>query len=358
MISDETLGNAVTTGVITAAQAVQLRDLEDARLRAGAEPVDDEKLRFLSGFGDVFVAIGIVLFLFATGYFLFRTGSSMLAWPGLAVTSWLLAEFFTRRRRMALPSILLLVTFVCSIMFAAFQILAELTGAPQLINYYELIRGSWPLVTAGAGLITALAAAAHYLRFRVPITVAAGVCALVFAITGLLRQILPDSQLVERSVTFLLGCAVFALAMRFDLSDPERLTKRTDIAFWLHMLAAPMIVGSLLTGTVSAGAMDGSVALGILAVFLLLGIVALIIDRRALLVSGLLYAAFSFAALLRASGITDLVVPSTMLILGAFVLLLSAGWHSLRAAILKLLPADLARKLPHPPAELEVRRDS
>ena len=43
----------------------------------------------------------------------------------------------------------------------------------------------------------------------------------------------------------LCGLAVFALAMRFDLSDPKRQTRRTDIAFWLHMLAAPLIVHPL-----------------------------------------------------------------------------------------------------------------
>ncbi len=36
--------------------------------------------------------------------------------------------------------------------------------------------------------------------------------------------------------------------MRFDMTDPERLTRRTDIAFWLHLLAAPLIVHSLISG--------------------------------------------------------------------------------------------------------------
>src|SRR5438874_3733945 len=35
-------------------------------------------------------------------------------------------------------------------------------------------------------------------------------------------------------------------AMAFDASDRERATRRADCAFWLHLLAAPLIVHSLI----------------------------------------------------------------------------------------------------------------
>jgi hypothetical protein len=83
-------------------------------------------------------------------------------------------------------------------------------------------------------------------------------------------------------------------------------------------------------------------------VFLALSFVAVLIDRRALLVSGLVYAGGAFWTLIRQAGLSDITTPLTILTLGAFVLLLSAGWKPLRAGRLKLAPLALTRRLPQP----------
>jgi hypothetical protein len=80
-----------------------------------------------------------------------------------------------------------------------------------------------------------------------------------------------------------------------------------------------------------------------MAVFLALSLVAVLIDRRAMLVSGLSYAGYAFATLI---GLSDMTTPATVLALGAFVLLLSAGWRPLRAAILGVTPSAFTRNLP------------
>ena len=138
--------------------------------------------------------------------------------------------------------------------------------------------------------------------------------------------------------------------MRFDISDPERVTRRTDIAFWLHLLAAPLIVHPLIRGLLHGLAvhLTPGAALGILWIFLILGMVAVIIDRRAILVSGLVYAGAAYGSLIRTFGVTNYIIPIVLLSLGAFILLLSAGWQPLRRALLKRLPARLAGRLPHP----------
>jgi hypothetical protein len=170
-------------------------------------------------------------------------------------------------------------------------------------------------------------------------------------VIGLVGALDPD--LAETIISPLLlacGLAVFALAMRFDLSDPQRLTRRTDIAFWLHMLAAPLIVHPLIRGFLWAdGTPDETgAAWPMLATFAVLGLVAVLVDRRALLVSGLAYAGIAFASLVRDSGVAGSSTPLTILVLGAFILLISALWHPLRRAVLALLPAGLARRLPNP----------
>ena len=140
--------------------------------------------------------------------------------------------------------------------------------------------------------------------------------------------------------------------MRFDMLDPQRLTRRTDIAFWLHLLAAPLIVHPLIRGFLHGldDRLTTGAAVGILWVFIALGVLAVIIDRRAILVSGLVYAGFALSALIRAAGFagSTYLVPLVLLALGAFILLLSAGWHPLRRAILRRLPRGLAGRLPHP----------
>jgi hypothetical protein len=81
-------------------------------------------------------------------------------------------------------------------------------------------------------------------------------------------------------------------------------------------------------------------------VFLALSFVAVLIDRRAMLVSGLAYAGIAFWTLIRQAGLSDMTTPLTVLALGTFVLLLSAGWRPLRAGILRIVPPALARRLP------------
>ncbi|CAH1678932.1 conserved membrane hypothetical protein [Hyphomicrobiales bacterium] len=356
MMQESVIATAVSRGILSADQADALKRLA-VELGGEGQPTvqrtpDDEALRLITGFADIFVTLGLVLFLGAVRYI----GGTLLpdlglSWVVLAVVAWLLAEFFTRRRRMALPSIVLLAVFVGATFLALLHGFALLTGDTDIASgNYLAFANSYPMVASVAALATSVAAFLHYLRFRVPITVAAGVVALAGALFGGLLAAAPG--LVRPHVTallFVLGLAIFVLAMRFDMSDRARLTRRTDVAFWLHLAAAPMIVHPLFAGI---GADFGVVSLGqavaILGAFLALGIVAVIIDRRAILVSGLIYAGIACGTLLRNAGASDLMLPATLLVLGAFILLLSAGWQPLRRLFLRGLPLNLTLRLPNP----------
>ena len=137
------------------------------------------------------------------------------------------------------------------------------------------------------------------------------------------------------------------------MADTERLTRKTDIAFWLHLLAAPLIVQPLMFGFLGGVSdLDAPRAVGILAIFFGLGLVAVIIDRRAFLVSALAYAGFAFGALIQRSGIQEQATPATLLALGVFVLAISAGWRPLRHAALRLLPQD-SDPAPSPSSHIE-----
>lgn len=339
MISEKALALALSRNILNASQAQSLREIEAELGSSRLDPPDEEKLRFISGFGDVFVAIGLMLFLGAVAYFGDRLSGIDAGGPiAVAVASWLLAEFFTLKQRMALPSILLLIAFSGSVFLATFFLVAPATSPfdPQAAA----------AMTAG-GAASALAALLHYARFHVPITVAAGAAGLVAIFAGLLRGLGESVYLTAlHPLLFVCGIVIFAAAMRFDMADPLRQTRRTDIAFWLHLLAAPLIVHSVLARTLESDTLTSTAALAIIAVFVVLAGVAVLVNRRAILVSALSYAGYAFGTLINQAGFADTATPLTLLALGALVLLLSAGWNVLRSRILRAAPASWRRVLP------------
>jgi hypothetical protein len=75
-------------------------------------------------------------------------------------------------------------------------------------------------------------------------------------------------------------------------------------------------------------------------------VVALAVDRRALLVSALFYVVYAISALLKAAGALSFSLALTALVAGSALLVLSAFWHSTRRAVLTVLPAGLRARLP------------
>ena len=104
------------------------------------------------------------------------------------------------------------------------------------------------LALAIKAAVAAGAAGVYYLRFRLPFALLLLAATLLTVALSLFSAAMPGSSNVVWSlVLFCGGAVVFAAAMAFDISDRERLTRRADCAFWLHLLAAPLIVHSLIT---------------------------------------------------------------------------------------------------------------
>ena len=143
-----------------------------------------------------------------------------------------------------------------------------------------------------------------------------------------------------------IGLAIFAAAMKFDMSDRNRVTQRTDIAFWLHLLAAPLIVHSIVYPLLTENALSTGAAIAILSLFAVLSFVALAIDRRALLVSSLLYLGYASSQLLTWSGVASENAGLSILIVGGTVLVLSVAWQPLRRIVLSILPQNLRNLVP------------
>jgi len=355
MYSQTEIDEAIASGALSADAANALRAFVE---RQRALPTqDEEQFRLITGFNDIFVAIAAAILLFAVGFIgqwigtrvgtaIDGDGPSFLAPLFVAATSWGLALFFTAKRRMALPSILLLLTFVGGVFGAVGIGLATLVQNPPP-NQEALYAG---MVASASGAVAAIAAWLHWRRFRVPITVAAGAAAVAAIAVGLLIAALGEVETYRNailSLVLVLGVGVFLFAMWWDSSDRARLTRRSDVAFWLHLLAAPMIVHPVFT---LLGLNDGNATIGeglvVVLLYVVIGITALAIDRRALLVSALAYVLFALNQLFERFGAVELNVALTALIIGSALLMLSAYWHQARAMVVRPLPDNLKARLP------------
>ena len=362
MYSQQELDDAVASGVIKATDADALRAYIEGQ-RSTAIP-DEEQFRLLTGFNDIFVSIAAAILLVAVGWIgqaigqasgLFisdhgEIGPSFLAPLAVAATSWALALFFTAKRRMALPSILLLLTFVGGVLAATAFVLVQIVGPDRINDQNQVLAATIGGVSAA---VAAAGAWLHWRKFHVPITVAAGAAAVAgIFLAAVLAIVQPDNNKSAQDIilgfVLLLGVGMFLFAMWWDSSDRARITRRSDVAFWLHLLAAPMIAHPIFTlmglnnGTVGVGE-----ALAVVGLYILFGLTALAVDRRALLVSALAYVLYALTELFKRFGAVELNIALTALIIGSALLLLSAYWHQARRLIVTRLPSNLQARLPN-----------
>jgi hypothetical protein len=343
MYSDQDLQDAVQHGVISqdAVQAFKafITDRKQVSL------VDEESFRLLTGFNDVFVVIACIMLMVAAGWI----GGALLGSAFIAVIAWFLSEIFIRKRQMALPAIVLFAAFTAATGVTAstwYGALMSYAGADA--NPAEKIQQFMGLYKGGAlfGFAVAVfAACLHWYRFRVPIAVAGGVAALIIFVLSLFAKHISGDALL--GLFFFAGLNVFLFAMWWDLRDPLRQTRRTDVAFWLHLLAAPLLVHPvfmLLDFSNTPSGVWWQVVV-VVALYGLIGIVSLCIDRRALMVSALAYVLYAFAELFKQSGVVELSFAVAAFIVACALLTLSVFWHRSRVFVLQFLPDNLRNRL-------------
>jgi len=331
MYNDEDLASAVAAGVFSDEAVAAFRQHVDALRQSTG--VDDEHFRFITGFNDIFVVIACALLLVSVNWI----GAAIAPWIGAflqALSAWGLAEYFARVRRMALPSIVLLLAFVGGTVAGGIMLAKSIGFVDE----------------AGMAIGCALGAGAawlHWLRFKVPITVAAGMAVLVFALVALFTGVFPAAKNWWGFIVFLGGVLVFISGMRWDASDTQRQTRRSDVAFWLHLVAAPLLVHPVF---LLLGAFDKSMGLGsalvIAVLYACIALVSISIDRRAMMVSALAYVLYAFNTLLQEYGVVSLSFAFAALTIGCALLLMSAFWHACREYVVGFYPHAVRKHLP------------
>jgi hypothetical protein len=328
MYTDEDLECAVAKGIFTEDATQQFRRYIAAQSATQAE--DEESFRLVTSFNDIFVVIACSLLLFSTSWVMHNV-HPVLAMASVAILSWGLAEFFVLKRKMALPAIVLLISYVGAV-FALVLAFFENTSEMSLML---------------AAAVTALAAWLHWWRFKVPITVAAGAAAAVVFIAALMLTLFPTLKEYASYLLFGAGLSLFYLAMRWDAADLNRLSGKTDVAFWLHLAAAPLIVHPIFTNLGILEGNDGILSvIAVIVLYMLLTIVSIAIDRRAFMVSSLAYVLYALTELFKIYGFAGDSFAYVGVIIGFSLLLLSGFWHRARNVLYGILPSYVQNKIP------------
>ena len=328
MYTNEDLKNAVSEGIF------KQEDVEKFRAYISqshnSPSVDEENFRLISGFNDIFVVIASILLLLSASWVTYDI-HPLLSAIVVAAISWGLAEFFVRKRKMSLPAILLLISFVSSV-FVGISRMFESTTEVSL------------MISAAAAIVAAFI---HWKRFAVPITVAAGVLALVvFLVTMFLST---SDHILEyiQYVILSLGIGTFLIAMYWDASDTKRITRNSDVAFWLHLLSAPLIIHPIfsLLGIFDEHTGNETIVI-IVMLYVVLSVISLIVDRRVFMVSSLVYVLYALNELFKTYGIENNSFALTGILIGFSLLMLSGYWSKARSVLLRFMPAFIQSKVP------------
>ena len=394
-IRADDIRDSINAGIISEAQAARITELalfrNDERGRTSSLEKPFEQFRilkkifitifliikeiFITIFLIILAMIWIILSLFLTpleeGFL--ALGLGICALLGMYGTI-ALAKFFTTRLRMVAPSVAL------AIIFSVGAIAMGMAIAEGIKYLGLLIHTHW-IVMFAATLFLAI----YYFLFRVPFTmvlIALGILDTVFAFflgypplvlwdilffllvgvaleggfESLLGQLQRTSEWPFSMLTMVLGLAYLTVALAFDMSDPHRVTRRADVAFWMHVMAALTVVNTV---AATLYAQDSTLAHLLLVLFvMLMTVLALIIDRRSVLIVGTGYIIAliigftehsfggSIFAFLAGHGGTVEYLPALedaftfalIAALGLLIAILGAQWQFVRRLLMRLLP--------------------
>lgn len=333
---------AVAAGVLTEAQAAGVTALANHRAgKRAALPAEDEPFEFFRGFAEIFIATGLAILLGGLALLLGVIGgvAILILIPAIiAAVAWWMAGYFTLKRRMNLPSMVLVTAYSGGVHISALTALGQLDLG---------LRG----VTLLSSVVAAAATALWFRRYRLPFSMFVFGGFAFLAVQALFARFnpggrldsldawaesfVPQSNLTAASLTF--GIAAFVAAMSFDLKDPHRIGRHSATAFWLHLLAGAALVNAVAGNIWGAG---GSAAvLPTVLALLVFALVALVIDRRSMLTAGIAYIGAVIYWAVTGGGYADaLDWAKILIILGAFFTVLGTWWVQLRAGLMRALP--------------------
>ena len=323
MISKSTLQEAAEQNIIEPAQVEPLYKFISQNNSDSISESREEPLRFIRSFGDVFITLGVVLLVISINLANLSAYAYLIPAAGFVAV----AEWLVRVRRLALPGIAILL----SILFFVHKAFAFSGDNAALYSFAVL----------------ALTSLLFYLRYRMPFSLlplAASLVAMAVYLLGF--------DVIETPAIFaFFGLLVFAVALWFDAQDTKRLSHLSDSAFWLHLLASPLIVhGMMVSMLLSDQAWIEFIGKEIIIIVFFAGffLLALLVDRRAMLISTQLYIIYALTQLFkdRVTTTQDVMIY-VLIVLGLFVIYFGAYWYKARRVIFgRLSSHSISRYVP------------
>ena len=320
MISRDLLQKAADKDIIQSHQIEPLMLFLQQQATTPDTDSREEPLKFIRSFGDVFITLGVVLLVIAinmlqlSGYYYFIPVAGFI----------LVAEWLVRVRRLALPGIAILI----SILFFVNKAIAFDHQNATIL---------------GLGILC-LTSLLFYLRYKMPFSLlplAAGLVAIAIIQIGV--------DVIKHPLIFAgFGLLVFSVAMWFDIRDTARESHLSDSAFWLHLLASPLIVhGAMVSMLFSDQAWIqamGKEAI-IVTFFSAILLLALLLDRRAMLISTQLYMIYALTQLLQGQlNSTQNILIYILMALGLFVIFFGTYWYKTRRLIFGFLSGSVVSR--------------
>ena len=317
MISIDLLRKAADKGIIQTHQIEPLMLFLQQQSTAVDADSREEPLKFIRSFGDVFITLGVVLLVIAINMLQLSGYYYLIPVAGFIVV----AEWLVRVRRLALPGIAILI----SILFFVNKAIA--------FDHYNA-------TIFGLGILC-LTSLLFYLRYKMPFSLlplAAGLVAIAIIQIGV--------DVIQHPIIFAgFGLLVFVIAMWFDVHDTARESHFSDSAFWLHLLASPLIVHGVMVSMLFSDqawiqAM-GKEAI-IITFFSAILLLALLLDRRAMLISTQLYMIYALTQLLQGQlNSTQNILIYILMALGLFVIFFGTYWYKTRRIMFGFLSGSI-----------------
>lgn len=333
MYTEDDLELAVREGVLTRSSVSGFQQLIQQHRDTAA--VDEENFRLIASFNDVFVTLACLLLVLSSTVLARELISPLVAALLAVMMTWALAEFFVSRKKMALPGIALLLIFAGGIFYAIYKwallVVPDDAPVPGLI----------------ALAVTLAALYGHWRRFKVPVTIALGAGIGTLFVVGLQSWLSPNPGTAPTLLVALCGLTIFGLAMYWDASDRQRISYRADVAFWLHLICAPMVIYPCMLALFDGVSTVGVWLLtGVLVSYLFMILVSLVIDRRAFIVSSMVSVLYVLARFLGELAVQDYSLTIAGIFTGSSLLLLSVFWHPARQYLVRHLPQGLRAQIP------------
>lgn len=340
MYTDSDLESAINKGIFSRDAVERFRHSYEEQHSSSI--ADEENFRLVGGFNDIFVVIISLVVIGSIAALFSSFGGATVGACAVALTSWLLSEYYIRIRRMALPSIVLLLIFSGSFAFSLSVFYAVVVQGVSTNIDLRNFTSFYPLP-----LFALIGTLLHWFRFQVPVTIALISASFAGLSLALLTLWVPEIKAYMLYLLAAAGGLIFLFAMAWDMSDTRRVTRRSDVAFWLHLLAAPMIMHPLFQAMgIMSGEASISMALGVVGAFAFITLCSLLIDRRAFMVSSLAYVLYAMHTLFEDVGSVNERLGITGLIVGGSMLLLTAYWEGARTKLVGFAPAVLSQRLP------------